>query len=150
GALLALAIPLLIHLARRDQQRPTVFAALRWLRERPKPRKRIRFDEWPLLLVRLLLLALLALWLARPVLLGAPDPAPWTVVAPGVPEADVRRIAGQGEGETRWLARGFPALAQPPPADAQPTASLLRELDARLPHGAALTVVVPERLSGLD
>src|SRR5690606_38671272 len=30
-ALTALALPLLIHLARRQQQRPTVFAALRWL-----------------------------------------------------------------------------------------------------------------------
>lgn len=150
GALLALAIPLLLHLARREQQRPTVFAALRWLRERPKPRKRIRFDEWPLLLVRLLLLALLALWLARPVLLGAPDLAPWTVVAPGVAQEEVQRIAGQGEGEARWLARGFPALSQPTPTDAQPTASLLRELDAQLPREMALTVVVPERLSGLD
>ena len=150
GALLALAIPLLIHLARREQQQPTVFAALRWLREQPKPRKRIRFDEWPLLLVRLSLLALLALWLARPVLQGAPDLAPWTVVAPGVPAEELRRIVEQGEGETRWLVRGYPALSQPPPADAQPVASLLRELDAQLPRDARLTVVVPERLSGLD
>ena len=29
AALAALALPLLIHLARRQQQRPTVFAALR-------------------------------------------------------------------------------------------------------------------------
>ena len=35
-ALAALAAPLLIHLAKRTQQRPTDFAALRWLR--PKPR----------------------------------------------------------------------------------------------------------------
>ena len=68
AALAALIVPLLIHLARRSEQRPADFAALRWLRQKPKPRHRIRFDEWPLLWLRLLLLALLALWLARPVL----------------------------------------------------------------------------------
>lgn len=150
GALLALAIPLLIHLSRRQQYRPTVFAALRWLRASPKPRRRVRFDEWPLLLVRLLLLALIALWLARPVLHGAPDTTPWTVVAPGVPDGQVRQLAGNGEGELRWLAAGFPPLSQPAPASPQPVASLLRQLDAELPGGAALRVVVPERLSGLD
>lgn len=150
GALLALAIPLLLHLARREQQRPVVFAALRWLRERPKPRRRVRFDEWPLLLVRLLLLALLAFWLARPVLTGAGDATPWTVVAPGVPEAQLRQLGETGKGELRWLAPGFPPLAEPAPAAAQPVASLLRQLDAGLPRAAALRVVVPERLSGLD
>ena len=53
AALAAVLLPLLIHLARRSEQRPTVFAALQWLRRKPKPRHRIRFDEWPLLLVRL-------------------------------------------------------------------------------------------------
>ena len=70
AALAALVVPLLLHLARRHEQTPTDFAALRWLRQKPKPRHRIRFDEWPLLLLRLLLLALLSLWLARPVLSG--------------------------------------------------------------------------------
>lgn len=150
GALLALLLPLLIHLARREQQRPTTFAALRWLRERPKPRKRIRFDEWPLLLLRLLLLALLALWLARPVLTGAPDVTPWTVVAPGVDADDVARMVESGEGERRWLAAGYPPLSSSKPETPQPIASLLRELDAALPPEAVLTVFVPERLAGLD
>ena len=57
AALAALALPLLVHLSRRQQQRPTVFAALRWLQARPRPRRRIRFDELLLLAVRLLLLA---------------------------------------------------------------------------------------------
>ena len=76
AALAALLLPLLLHLARRHEQTPTDFAALRWLRQKPKPRHRIRFDEWPLLLLRLLLLALLALWLAKPVLSGMDDPRP--------------------------------------------------------------------------
>ncbi|PBS16923.1 hypothetical protein CMZ81_01460, partial [Lysobacteraceae bacterium NML93-0793] len=68
AALAAWLLPLLLHLARRDATRPTPFAALRFLREKPRPRRRLRFDDWPLLLVRLALLALLALWLAWPVL----------------------------------------------------------------------------------
>ena len=33
AALAALLLPLLVHLARRSEQRPTVFAALQWLRQ---------------------------------------------------------------------------------------------------------------------
>jgi len=149
AALAALALPLLLHLARRQQQRPTVFAALRWLRAKPKPRRRIRFDEWLLLAVRLLLVALLAFWLARPALLGVVDTTPWTVVVPGVDRATIDAAVADAA-EVRWLAPGFPAIDEPQ-ADARvPVASLLRELDAVLPPGAALTVLVPERLAGAD
>lgn len=148
AALAALLLPLLLHLARRQQQVPTVFAALRWLRAKPKPRRRIRFDEWLLLAVRLLLVALLALWLARPVLEGLPDTTPWVVVAPGVDPATLGDLPAGAN--LRWLAPGFPSLDQPPPASPVPVASLLRELDASLPQGAALTAWVPERLAGAD
>jgi hypothetical protein len=40
-ALLALALPVLIHLTRRSEQRPTPFAALRWLDARVRPRRRL-------------------------------------------------------------------------------------------------------------
>ncbi|MFT4198344.1 MAG: BatA domain-containing protein, partial [Pseudoxanthomonas sp.] len=40
AALAALALPLLIHLARRSQPHSTPFAALRWLRAAPRPRRR--------------------------------------------------------------------------------------------------------------
>lgn len=155
AALAAWALPLLIHLARRSEQRPTEFAALRWLRQRPKPRHRIRFDDWPLLLLRLLLLALLALWLARPVLSGADSARAWVAVAPGADLAAARAAAVAQDAGLHWLSPGFPAVAEDaaaPPADAgaATTASLLRELDARLPAQAALQVFVPERLGGLD
>ena len=39
-ALAAWLLPLLLHLARRDATRPTPFAALRFLREKPRPRRR--------------------------------------------------------------------------------------------------------------
>ena len=67
AALAAWALPLLLHLVRREQQTPTDFAALRWLAIRAKPRTRLRFDERLLLIVRLVLIAALALLLARPV-----------------------------------------------------------------------------------
>jgi hypothetical protein len=148
-ALAAWLVPLLIHLARRHQYAPLDFAALRWLRARIRPRQRVRFDEWPLLLVRLLLLAALALLLARPVLHGgAADTHPVAVVAPGL---DGTALRGQDtKGDWRWLSPGFPALADAAPPFPQPLASLLRELDQRLPAGSPLTVYVPDPMSGLD
>ncbi len=150
SALAALLLPLLIHLARRSQQRPTDFAALRWLRQKPKPRHRLRFDEKPLLLLRLLLLALLALWLARPVLFGSADNVPWVAVAPGVDTAQARAMTEEKRARLHWLAPGFPSLDEPQPAAVQPIASLLRQLDAELPDAAKLTVFVPEQLFGAD
>jgi len=151
AALAALLLPLLIHLARRDEQRLIDFAALRWLSARPRPRRRIRFDDWPLLLVRLLLLALLAVLLARPALEGVADDAPRVAVAPGVDIAAARGAVGAADARWLWLAPGFPALDAPTvPSPPQPLASLLRELDATLPPAAPLTVVVPAVLDGLD
>lgn len=151
AALLALALPLIVHLARRSEARPTDFAALRWLREKPRPKSRLRFDEWPLLLLRLLLIAALALWLARPVLPGSADMTPVVAAVPGVdagPPADgVRNI---------WLAPGFPPGDEPQPsclaagAICPPLFSLIRQLDAELAPGVPLTLVVPEILAGLD
>jgi len=149
AALAALLLPLLLHLARRHEQTPTDFAALRWLRQKPKPRHRIRFDEWPLLVLRLLLLALLALLLARPVLSGLDDMRPWTVVVPGV-DAGVARTAGDTRTRLHWLAPGFPSLEAPMPAGTPAVGSLLRQLDAELPPGVALTVIVPATLQGAD
>ncbi len=145
-ALASLLVPMLIHLARRHQYAPLEFAALRWLRARARPRQRIRFDEWPLLLVRLLLLAALAVLLARPWLDGAPATMPpWVVVTPGLPP-----VAVPEGSEGRWLAPGFPPLAETPPGGLLPLASLLRDLDQRLPAGTALTVYVPDPMPGLD
>jgi aerotolerance regulator-like protein len=151
AALAALLLPLLIHLARRSEQRPTDFAALRWLRQKPKPRHRLRFDEWPLLILRLLLLALLAVWLARPVLFGGASEAPWVAVMPGIDAAQARAAVGDKKARLHWLAPGFPALDQPSPVvAASPFASLLRQLDSELPVAVKLSVFVPEQLQGAD
>ncbi|MCH6483067.1 BatA domain-containing protein [Pseudoxanthomonas sp. LH2527] len=150
AALAALLVPLLLHLARRHEQTPTDFAALRWLRQKPKPRHRIRFDEWPLLLLRLLLLALLALWLARPVLSGMDETRPWVVAVPGVDAAAVRAQATDADSRLHWLASGFPSFDEAAPAATPAIGSLLRQLDAELPPGTPLTVVVPATLQGAD
>jgi len=149
-ALSALLIPLLLHLTRRTEQRPTVFAALRWLQASQRPRRRLRFDELPLLALRLLLLATLAVLLAQPVLSGVFGGRDWVVVAPAVDRADARAALEAPNADWHWLAPGFPALDRDAPSGAPPTSSLLRELDAQMPDGAALTVLVPTRLDGLD
>lgn len=152
AALAALVLPLLLHLARRSQQRPTPFAALRWLRHRPRPRQQLRIEDWPLLLLRLLLLALLALWLAQPVLRDARQPTRVVAIAPGI-DRDAIPASAAGV-EHRWLLPGFPLVdreAVPPPANAaHPLSSLVRELDADLPAAVALTVVVPAVLEHVD
>lgn len=150
AALGALLIPLAIHLARRSEQRPTAFAALRWLRQKPKPRHRIRFDEWPLLIVRLLLVALMALLLARPVLHGGQSHAPYVAVAPGVDLAKARAAFESPQARWHWLAPGFPEVEAMPGAAHASLPSLLRELDADLPEEVALTVFVPERIDHAD
>lgn len=151
AGLLALLIPLAIHIARRSEQLPTDFAALRWLRQKPKPRSRLRFDEWLLLALRLALLALVVLWIAHPVLFGAASKQPNVALTPGVDPAAVDDKA-LAEGRAHWLAPGYPRVepGKPIATDAIPLGSLVRQLDADLPQGAPLTIIVPQILQGVD
>ncbi|MGY0612392.1 BatA domain-containing protein [Luteimonas sp. A501] len=172
AALVALAVPLLLHLARREEQQPVDFAALRWLTARLRPRQRLRFEERLLLILRLLLIVLLALLMARPVLPLAGGGTPWIVAAPGVGADSLRDAAyssaeaaaadaggdhgsnddgGSTDIQRRWLAPGFPSLDEaPPPTDARMTISLLRQLDMHMATGAPLVVLVPPVLDGVD
>lgn len=69
GALLA-AIPLLVHLLHRQKATPVQWGAMQFLLESPiRQRRRKRVDHWLLMLVRMAVLALLALLLARPIIL---------------------------------------------------------------------------------
>lgn len=146
AALFALVVPLIIHIARKSEQLPTDFAALRWLRQKPKPRSRLRFDEWPLLLVRLILLALAALWLAQPLLFGAADRRAYVAVVPGA-QFD---SAAFKDSRLHWMAPGFPTIDTPQPNRPLPIASLIRQLDAELPTGTPLTIVTPTVIGGAD
>jgi len=151
AALAALALPLLIHLVRRLELTTIEFAALRWIGERTRPQRRLRFERPWLLLLRLALLAALALLLARPLWqVDALAARPWIVVAPGVAPADARAAAGDVDAEWHWLAPGFPRVGESMAGTGVPVASLLRQLDAELPSHATLTLIVPEQLGGLD
>ncbi|KFN49507.1 BatA domain-containing protein, partial [Arenimonas composti] len=150
-ALAAWALPLLLHLARRQQQQPVDFAALRWLGAKLRPRQRLRFEEIPLLLARLALLAALALLLAMPVRERAAPASAVTAVHPALAGALPAGLV-RDDAAAVWLAPDFPSLAAPAPevASALPPFSLLRELDAALPAGTPLVVHVPARLAGGD
>lgn len=142
GALAALLVPLLLHLSRRSEARTVLFAAMRWLDPAPRPRARLKLDQRRLLAVRLLLLTLLGLWLARPVLWNADDRRPVVAVAPGL-----GLPAGTAKtGRAVWLAPGFPPMAAPAPRSCASLVSLIRELDANLPPAAPLTFIVPSIL----
>ena len=159
AALAALMVPLLLHLARRSEERVVTFAAMHWLQSKPQPRRKRRFEEILLLLLRLLLLAALALLLAEPVLFGKPDRRPWVAVVPGVDPVALPVIA---DARRHWLAPGFPRIDPKAPRDERVAAttvagstaaslsSLLRQVDADLPAGTPLSVIVPQVLDGVD
>jgi len=148
-ALLALAIPIIIHIARRTENRTIDFAALRWLDARPNPHRSVTVDERWLLAVRLLLLMLLAVWLARPVLWNAEDNRPVVAVMPGVDAASVALLTDD-EARRVWLAPGFPAIGAGATSAGSNVASLIRQLDAELSARTPLTIVVPSTLDGVD
>jgi len=151
AALAALAIPIAIHLVRRIELQTTEFAALRWIAERIRPRRRLRFERPWLLLLRLVLLALIALLLAKPII---DEPAlavhSRVLVAPGADLSAARATVSIADADWRWLAPGFPSIESPVPSAGAPIASLMREADADLARGAKLAIVVPEQLAGLD
>lgn len=149
AALAALLVPLLIHLQRRTEETPVDFAALRWLDALPRPRRKIRFNELLLLALRMLLIALLALLLARPAMLEMDDKGERFLVAPSVQPAAARARAGP-DADLRWIAPGFPALDEATPVAPTSVSSLIRQYDAELAPGTQLTILVPPVLAGVD
>lgn len=146
-ALGGLLLPLLIHLQRQIQREPVSFAALRWLSAAARPRRRLRLQQWLLLLLRLLLIALMALMMAQPVWQPA-APERLLLVHPAL-------SLGESDGQTpeiqsRWLAPGFPRIESPPESAVVDTASLLREIDAQLPLSTELRLRLPATLDGMD
>lgn len=144
-ALLGLALPLLVHLARREQQQPTMFAALRWLRAARRPRQKLRLEQWLLLALRLLLVAGFALLLAAPWFRPAAEGPARVLVHPSLDAPTVEDGA-----DLRWLAPGFPPVDGPAPAAPVPVASLLRQADAELAPARRLEVHVPASWQGAD
>lgn len=155
-ALVALLLPLLLHLQRQSEARPTPFAALRWIGAKLRPRRRVRFEEIVLLLVRLLLVACVALLFAQPVSTGAGADKPWVLVSSTLDASRVRAslsstdAAVADDAQWHWLAPGFPPIDAARPAPSQALSSLLRDIDARLPADTVITVFVPSIVDGLD
>lgn len=82
AGLAAIAVPVLLHLFRREVAPPVPFTAVRFLQKRTierQERQRIQ-DPW-LLLLRVIALALLAFAFARPYLRGSTEAAPPVVIA---------------------------------------------------------------------
>lgn len=76
------AIPILLHLASRSRPQTIDWGAMQFLREvLAHQRRRVRLEEWLLLLLRCFWLMLLAVALARP-LLPHRRTVPWQVVLP--------------------------------------------------------------------
>ncbi|SDD51409.1 BatA domain-containing protein [Aquimonas voraii] len=147
-ALLALALPLLIHLQRRrETPPPRLFAALAYIDPQARPKQRVRLRDRLLLLLRLLLLAVLAFVLAQPLLHGRAGP-PWVLLWPGLDPAQVGAL--NEDAELRWLAPGFPRVDAVAAPAAGPTFSLLRELAFERPAAQALEVRVPRELGDWD
>jgi hypothetical protein len=150
-ALFALALPLLLHLQRRRQTpAPRLFAALAYIDPQALPRKRLRIQDWPLLILRLLLLAAIALLLAQPLLQGRAGPH-WVLLWPGLDPAQAG-VVPEGA-ELRWLLPGFPevdARATPPSVERPEPLSLLRQLAFERPLEQKLSLRLPSRIEGLD
>ena len=69
--LLGMAVPVLIHLLSRRTARRVQFSSLEFLRNlERKSMRRVRVRQWLLLVVRMLIVATLALAMARPTLVG--------------------------------------------------------------------------------
>lgn len=153
-ALLALAVPLLVHLW-RPPPRTVRVGSLRFLRDSTRPPVRhLRWREYLRLLLRLTLFSLLTLLLARPLWyrsLGAGTK--WALRSPtaqlSAEAAESWRALLREGYEERWLAPGFPT-SRPANASAPVDAwSLLAEADARLPENGALAVAAPTTLATL-
>ncbi|MES2860440.1 MAG: BatA domain-containing protein [Pseudomonadota bacterium] len=149
AALVALAIPIVIHIARRTESRTVDFAAMRWLDAGPKPRRSLRIDERRLLALRLLLLAAMVLLLAQPVLWGVADDRRVVAVAPGT-SAETIAAATSADDRIVWLAPGFPAVGGPAPAPSSDLISLIRQLDADLAPETPIAILAPAVLNGVD
>lgn len=135
AALAALALPLLIHLLRKPEDRVVLFAAWRYLAEPARPRERLQLRHWLLLALRLLLISVLALLLSQAIWRHDEEAGKaLTVLWPGVESA---AALATPDHPVRQLNTDAPA-------------SQLRQIDAELPAGAALSVIVPQVVGGLD
>jgi hypothetical protein len=163
-SLLALLIPLAIHLLSRKPGKAIKVGSLRFLENSNRHRLQgVKLSELPLLLMRLALLAMLALLLAQPRWLTAENGSEkrqrgWILLAPELlpMHHDTRLVTGidslaAAGHELRLFAHGFPIfdLGAAPAEVAEPENywSLFREAETLLPAGAPLWIFSSDRLA---
>ncbi len=172
AALAALALPVLIHLWNRRPRRTVDFGSIQLLAGAPTSRSRSRrITRWPLLLVRCLLLALLALLLAGPLLerAGESESGPgWVLVSPELLrdwrqggrrfeferhqfEESIRSLQAEGR-PLRMFHPGFDpvSLAEGPlPEEDWDPWSLLRALEVQPEAPAEVWLFTSDRIRGV-
>lgn len=135
--LAALAVPLAIHLLSRKEGKVIRMGSLRHVHETPTRQFRsIRLNEYVLLLLRSIVVALLVLLISGWYLDGLSDHARWVVIEPGVESRpDLKQMFDSLEGagfEARWLTPGFPEVGERRSSSRIDYAARLEEL-SRLP-----------------
>ena len=122
--LAALAVPIFIHLLNRRRFRRVPWAAMRFLKVSVEQnQRRMKLEDWLLLLVRCAMVALLALLVARPVVEGLTG-VPGSKVAAGI-VIDNSASMGTRQGKQSRLQLGREAA---------------RAIVERLPQGSAVSV----------
>ncbi len=164
-ALAGLALPVAIHLLSRGRRLRIHLGSVRHLSgAESRALSQVRLSGWPQLLLRMLLLAVLALALTGP---RWPADAPasstgWVLVDPEL-AASLGDLGAQGDeirsaltearadsGSIRLLMPGLPELDEVvPPARNLDAWSLLREADAIAPVGAPFSVYTFDRVAML-
>lgn len=159
-SLVALTIPLVIHLLHRHPGKHLKVGSIKFLQESQRHRfKSFRLHEAPLLLLRAALVAILAMLLAQPFWVSSDDAfrykgAAWALLSPEAlahaqnsplrHEIDSLKSAGY---ELRFFVPGFPLLTSySTPQGLNETEdywSLLRELDAILPDSSRIVIFAP-------
>jgi hypothetical protein len=147
AGLAALLAPLLVHLISRSRGKRVLVGDLELVRAARRRRlSEPRITEWPLLLLRLLLVAVAALVLGQAALPGQErldrdavylTPA-WLASAPA---EERTQVLSRRDAELRVLAPGFPAPADyPAHAAAEDAWPLLAERLSRVRHGGEVEV----------
>lgn len=159
-SLVALTIPLVIHLLHRHPGKRLKVGSIKFLQESQRDRfKSFRLHEVPLLLLRAALVAILAMLLAQPFWVSSDEAfrhkgAEWALLSPEAlahaqnsllrHEIDSLKNAGY---ELRLFAPGFPLLtsysAPQKSNEIEDYWSLLRELDAILPDSSRIVIFAP-------
>lgn len=151
--LLALAIPLAIHLLQRGHHATVAIATAQFVPSEYRPQWRLRRlrERWLWLLRSLLLIAAVIL-VAEPFTTeqaATADGPAITLVSPAVDAATARGLV-PGDADLRWLAPGFPSLDESAP-DWRPRQLLGKVWHAEkmLPSNRPLRVIAPARSAEL-